>query len=259
MDKINRDELPRRSSLHEFVRARLSPESFVGLHLTVGLVALGAALLLFGVIAENVAAGDSLTRVDARINAWLHAHNQTQLTTFCLLISNLHSNLVVTTVTVAICAYLWERHLRYWVLTFVFTVFGGMLLNYLLKLLFVRPRPHFDDPILILTTFSFPSGHTLLAVVFYGTLCVFAVSRLRVWKLRVPLIFTGLLMIALVGFSRMYLGVHYLSDVLGAIVEGLAWLALCLITVGILRMRRGIKREHTRIRLGNESATQRPR
>ena len=235
--KINRTELPRRSRLKKFLQARLSSESFVGLHLTVGLLTLAIAALLFVVIALSVSSGNALPLLDARINVWLHAHNTPGLTTLFLLISDLHSNLVVTLVTLGICACLWVKHLRYWILTFVLTVFGGMLLNHLLKILFVRPRPYFDDPILVLTTFSFPSGHTMLAVVFYGALCVFAAARFRVWKFRVPVILVGILMICLVGFSRMYLGVHYLSDVLGAMVEGLAWLAICLIAVGILRTR----------------------
>ena len=114
-------------------------------------------------------------------------------------------------------------------------VFGGMLLNVVLKNLFVRPRPHFDDSVRVLTTFSFPSGHTMLAAVFYGALCAFVVSRLRGWMLRVLAVFAAIFMIVLVGFGRMYLGVHYLSDVLGAMAEGLAWLSVCFLTVGLIR------------------------
>jgi membrane-associated phospholipid phosphatase len=229
-------ELPHRSKkLSEFVHARLSAESFIGLYLTVGLLTLGAAAMLFAVIAGDVTAGEFLNPIDTRISVWLHAHNTRQLTTLFLLVSKLHSNLSVTIMTLAISAYLWSRRLRYWVLTFTLAVFGGMLLNFLLKTLFMRPRPHFDNPVLTLTSFSFPSGHTILAAVFYGTLCVFAVLRLRVWKLRVLAVLVATFMIALVGFSRMYLGAHYLSDVLGAVAEGLAWLALCLTAVGLIR------------------------
>jgi undecaprenyl-diphosphatase len=101
--------------------------------------------------------------------------------------------------------------------------------------LFARARPHFDDPIVILKTFSFPSGHTMTATVFYGALCVFALSRIRNWKLQAPMLVLSTVMIALVGFSRMYLGVHYLTDVIGAIVEGLMWVALSSIVSGVVR------------------------
>ena len=229
-------ELTHRSrKLNEFLRARISPEHFVGLQLTAGLIALGVALVLFSVIAVSVATGNDLTQLDTRINVWLHVHSTKQFTHLFRLTSKLHSNLVVAAVTLAISAYFWFKHLRYWFMMFTAAVFGGMLLNVVLKNLFVRPRPHFDDSIRVLTTFSFPSGHTMLASVFYGALCAFAVSRLRGWMLRAASILLAIFMVALVGFGRMYLGVHYLSDVLGAMAEGLAWLSVCFLTVGLIR------------------------
>ena len=140
--------------------------------------------------------------------------------------------------TLAVSAYLWIRRLRIWVLTLTLAVFGGMLLNFLLKHVFVRPRPRFDNPLLNLTTYSFPSGHTLMATVFYGTLGFLIVTRVRNWRRRGLAISATAAMILLVGFSRIYLGAHYLSDVLAAIAEGLAWLAFCLISVGEFARRR---------------------
>jgi len=195
-------------------------------------------MFFFMLIAWNVASAGVLTQLDARLSVWLHSHNSPELTAFFLLVSNLHSNLSMTVVTAAIAAYLWMKHLRYWVLMLAVTVAGGGLLNVGLKILFARARPHLDNPILVLHTFSFPSGHTMLATVFYGTLCVLTFTRRRDWKIRVVSMLLALVMIALVGFSRMYLGVHYLSDVLGAIMEGMAWLALCFLTLGPLQIPR---------------------
>jgi undecaprenyl-diphosphatase len=216
-------------------RMSRTPPSFVELHLTASLVALGLAVLLFALIAADVLRGGAATLVDARLSVWLHAHGTPQLTTFFRLISKLHSNLYVGIVTGLICIYLWTKRWRYWVLSLVLTVFGGMLLNDRLKHVFVRPRPNFPDLIPRLTTFSFPSGHTLLATVFYGSVCAFLVWRTQSWKLRILAIAAAVVMIALVGFSRMYLGVHYFTDVIGAIAEGSAWLAICFLIVGIVR------------------------
>jgi undecaprenyl-diphosphatase len=218
-----------------FLRSRFSTESFFGLYLTAGLITLAVSAFFFALLAQDVVTAGRLTLIDARLSVWLHAHSRAHLTTFFLLVSQLHSSVVISITALMISAYLWSKHLRYWVLTFLLTIFGGMLLNVLLKNLFVRPRPHFENPILTLNTFSYPSGHTMLAVVFYGTLSVFAVSHLRMWKYRVLALIAAILMISLVGFSRMYLGVHYLSDVLGAVAEGLAWLAVCLLIVGFIR------------------------
>jgi len=199
---------------------------------------------VFGAIAEDVVTHDPLTIVDVQLSVWLHEHSVPSLTRCMLLISQLHSLLGVTVMTLAVSAYLWIKRLRMWILTLMLAVFGGMLLNLCLKQIFARQRPHFDNPFLVLTTYSFPSGHALVATVFYGTLCALIVSRCRRWVWRMLTIVVAALLVLLVGFSRIYLGAHYLSDVLAAIAEGLAWLAFCLISVEELKRRR--KRKQTK-------------
>ena len=224
--------------LKSFLQARLSRESFLGLHFTLGILVLSVATWLFADLAEDIATGDPLTLTDARFSNWLHAHATHSLTTVMLLITNLHSTLGVAVMTLAVSIYLWHRRLRHWVFTLQLTVYGGMILNFWLKGVFQRARPHFDDPLLTLTSYSFPSGHTMMATVFYGTVSAIVISRVRDWRWRVLSIIVALFLIALVGFSRIYLGVHYLSDVLGAMAEGAAWLALCLTAIGTTRHRR---------------------
>ena len=224
--------------LKSFLQARLSRESFLGLHFTLGIIVLSVATWLFADLAEDIATGDPLTLTDARFSNWLHAHATHSVTTVMLLITNLHSTLGVAVMTLAVSIYLWHRRLRHWVFTLQLTVYGGMILNFWLKGVFHRARPHFDDPLLTLTSYSFPSGHTMMATVFYGTVSAIVISRVRDWRWRVLSIIVALFLIALVGFSRIYLGVHYLSDVLGAMAEGAAWLALCLTATETLRYRR---------------------
>lgn len=202
------------------------------------LVALGIALALFVLLAADVTNAGPLTLLDARISVWLHTNKGPGLIEFFLWVSKLHSNWSVTIVTTAIAIYFWSRGLNYWILIWAVSVWGGMLLNVILKLLFARPRVHFDDPIVTLHTFSFPSGHTMLATVFYGTLCVFAFSRMRSQKVRGLVVLLSVFMIALVGFSRMYLGAHYLTDVLGAMAEGVGWISLSLLFVTAIRRQR---------------------
>jgi undecaprenyl-diphosphatase len=88
-----------------------------------------------------------------------------------------------------------------------------------------------------LTTFSFPSGHTAGAMLFYGTLSAYVLSRAHSSRVRDAALALWFLMVIVVGFSRMYLGVHYLSDVLGGATWSLAWLTLCLIGVRTLQQR----------------------
>jgi len=202
------------------------------------LLVIGIALVVFLLLAADVTNAGPLTLIDARLSVWLHTNKSPGLIEFFLWVSKLHSNWCVTFATSAIAVYFWSKRLRYWILIWAISVWGGMLLNVALKLLFARPRAHFEDPIVTLHTFSFPSGHTILATVFYGTLCVFAFSSTRSHKVHALLVLLSLFMIALVGFSRMYLGAHYLTDVLGAIAEGAAWISLSLLFVGAVRRKR---------------------
>ena len=223
--------------LKKFWQLRLAPRGFPGLYLAVTFFVLVAASWLFGVIAEDVATRDRIIIIDARFSAWLHAHAIERLTRLMLLVTALHSMLSVTVVTLAVSAYLWIRRLRFWVIHLLLAVFGGMLLNFLLKIAFRRPRPLFDDPTVTLTTFSFPSGHTMMATVFYGVLCALVIARGHRWEWRAAAVLGSALMISLVGFSRIYLGAHFLSDVLAAIAEGLAWLGCCFFAVEVIRRR----------------------
>jgi membrane-associated phospholipid phosphatase len=155
-----------------------------------------------------------------------------------LFITHLGDTAVVICLALFFALFLLLRRHRGWLLILILTVPGSMLLNVLLKLVFRRLRPAFDDPILALSTYSFPSGHTMAATVFYGTLAAFTFWSVRSWRWRALMISTGALLILLVGFSRIYLGVHYLSDVPAATVAGAAWLALCFTGVDTARRRR---------------------
>lgn len=239
MDLLNRPRLIalRRRFAHQlaFVQARLSPEGYLGLHLTLGALVLIGATWLFGGIAEDIVDKDPLVIVDTQVAAWLHARATPLLTTFMLVITHLHSTLAVSIIAFVVALLLLYRRSWYWLLALVLAVPGGMLLNVLLKLAFHRTRPAFDNPILTLRTYSFPSGHTMAATVLYGVLAALVVSKIQTWRWRVLAILVACFMILLVGFSRIYLGAHYLSDVLGAMAEGLAWLALCLTAVETVR------------------------
>jgi len=219
-----------------FIKARLSAQNFLGLHLTVGLLVTVCACLLFGLIAENVMSGDALTIVDAQIAHWLHARS-TPVLTQCLLIStHLHDPIIISFIVVLIALYLIWKKRWYNALTVLLVVQGGMLLNLLAKHMFQRARPTFEQPLIILTTYSFPSGHVAANTVFYGVLVALLISQTSSWSRATCIYLIAFFMVILVAFSRMYLGAHYLSDVLAAFLEGIAWLALCLTAIKTYRV-----------------------
>jgi undecaprenyl-diphosphatase len=218
-----------------FVRARLSPRGYLGLHLTLGALTLVGAGWLFGGIAEDVVTGDPLTLVDAHVAAWFHARTIPLLTLPMLLITHLHGTWSITALSLALAIVLIRQRAWYWLQALVLVVPGGMLLNVLTKHAFGRARPDFADPILALTTYSFPSGHVAAATLLYGLLAAIIVTRIDAWGNRVLVGLLALLVVTLVALSRLYLGAHYLSDVLAGFAESTAWLALCLTAMHTLK------------------------
>jgi undecaprenyl-diphosphatase len=100
------------------------------------------------------------------------------------------------------------------------------VLSSAMKLGFRRERPFFSDPLATERTYSFPSGHALVSLAVYGSIALVLARRLPTRGERVLLLAgTGALVLA-IGFSRLYLGVHFLSDVLAGYAAGAAWLAL---------------------------------
>lgn len=227
--------LPR---LHRFAAARIAPDGVFGLHLSAGVALMLLAAWLFGGIAEDVVEGDAITVLDVRLAHWFYLHASAGLTRLMLLLA--YWNGVAGTLAMALLlgAWLYRRGERWWTLALAAAVPGGLVLNVLLKHAFHRVRPHFDDPLLQLSTYSFPSGHTVGATLLYGLLACYAVRHARSRFQQVGAVLLATAMVALVAVSRMYLGVHYLSDVLAAVAEGCAWLAVCITAVSTLRRRR---------------------
>lgn len=218
-------------------RHRFSPGGWFLLQLGGGVVLFVVAAWVFGGIAEDIVEKDPITVLDAELASWLHLRAFAPFTRFMLTLSLLHGIVGISILTVLFALYLLWRRERWWLLALVLAVPGGMLLNLLMKYAFHRERPRFDDPLVTLSTFSFPSGHTLAATVFYGMLAAYLLVRVPATGARLAVLGTALLLIVLVAFSRMYLGAHFLSDVLAAVAEGIAWLSLVLMATATLQRR----------------------
>jgi membrane-associated phospholipid phosphatase len=119
---------------------------------------------------------------------------------------------------------------RWWpsLVTLIVAVPGGMLLNEWLKVLVHRNRPFVDGPFVDWSGYSFASGHTIGATLLYGQLLLFVLPLLKARHWRLLCIFSAISLVLLVGFSRIALGAHFLTDVLAAIIFGTIWLALCM-------------------------------
>jgi membrane-associated phospholipid phosphatase len=132
--------------------------------------------------------------------------------------------------------FVWKR---WWpsLLSLVVAVPGGMLLNEWLKLAVQRDRPSFEGAFVDWSGYSFASGHTIGATLLYGQLLLFVLPSLQARHLRLLCIFSAASLVLLVGFTRIALGAHFLTDVLAAMFFGIVWLMLCTVLGKSVRRR----------------------
>ena len=198
------------------------------------------ALVLFGVLADELAKSQALVSLDRRVDEGLHERATPWLTELMSDVSWLGGSLVLTLVTAAACALLVARR-RVRAAAFVALAFiGARVLGSVLKVEFARPRPSFADPVVARAGgYSFPSGHATGSMAVYGALaCLILVAPLRPLAKLAGVAAAGVV-VTLIGFSRIYLGEHFPSDVIGGWCVALAWIALLVLGGSLLRGRRG--------------------
>ncbi len=201
------------------------------------LIVFSTATFLFLAIAVAVVLSDAVTAIDANVGTWLHVRATPLVTDVMAAVSFLGAPTTLTVVAVAGSLLLLHRRRYAEAATLSTIVLGGNFLNFCLKHLIQRGRPVFDAPLFTLPTYSFPSGHAVASTVFYGLLAVYASVNARQRYAAHVAIGAAAFVVALVGFSRVYLGLHYLSDVMGGISEGVAWLSLSLTVLNYIRRR----------------------
>jgi undecaprenyl-diphosphatase len=192
--------------------------------LVIGLLLAAAALVLFTWLGREILTGIT-PHLDDRVRSAVHEVAAPELTSLMVVVSRYGGPAYLTPVgLLLVIAFLirgWQRG----ALLAVVTMAGAGLLNLVLKLSFgrVRPEPFFDYPLPV--SASFPSGHALFAASFFGGLAVLVSHRVRWAPLRAGIWIGATAIILLVGFSRIYLGVHYPSDVLAGYAAATVWVA----------------------------------
>ncbi len=216
---------------------RLAPGEYLGLHLTLGLLVAAGCLWLFGGVAEDLLNSDPLVRFDEAVATNLQDRQTPTLTAFFLVVTALGSLETIGLLGLVVAVIFGMR--RQWLNlgTWLAALAGGAVLNQLLKELFARPRPYFEHPLVLETSYSFPSGHATMSLIFYGMLAYFCVLALRTWRARTAVVFGAALLVLLIGFSRMYLEVHYFSDVVAGFASGGVWLSVLITGSETIRRR----------------------
>jgi membrane-associated phospholipid phosphatase len=208
----------------------------LGVTLGGGLLLLALSVWAFAAIADAMTDGE--TGYDQTFADWLHEHASDPLTEFFEAVTTLGNGIVLAAVALLAAALLLRRGHRRESLLVALAFVGAEIVSYSLKLGFERDRPYFTDPLATETTFSFPSGHSTVSLAVYGALAVVVARRLRGSARLLPFAAAAVL-VGLIGFSRLYLGVHFLTDVLAGFAAGTAWLAGCVLALDLhLRLRR---------------------
>jgi membrane-associated phospholipid phosphatase len=196
-----------------------------GLPLLGALFVLAVSLWSFGMIVDEQIREDDTT-TDERLAEWLHGRATEPFTDLFRSLTWFGNFVTLLAVTLLAAGILWRRRKRTDAVFVALAFLGAQVLSSAMKLGFQRDRPFFPDPLATESTFSFPSGHALVSLAAYGAIALVLAQRLSTRAARAALLAgTGLLVVA-IGFSRLYLGVHFLSDVVAGYAAGLAWVAL---------------------------------
>jgi undecaprenyl-diphosphatase len=221
--------------LWRFAAARFAREEYLGLHLTVGLAITAASTWLFLSLTEDVLHHEAITQFDLAVLDWVRAHSTPAGHEIARATSAMGAPRVMLSLAVLGSVVLAFRRQWLFVEGWVLALIGGEVLNGLLKRLIQRPRP-LHSAVLSSQSWSFPSGHAMESLVAYSMLA-YVVFVLAAWPRgsRIGIALGATLLILFIGWSRVYLGVHYVSDVVGGYAAGLVWLAMCISGLEVAR------------------------
>ena len=211
---------------------------FLSLSLLVGLATAILALIFFGWLADEALEGDARAFDDAT-RAAVHQLASPLVTAIMRGFSFVGSTIALTAGTIFVVIRFLMRKWKREAKLFAITMIGAGLLNITLKLAFKRPRP---EPFFNLSppeSYSFPSGHSLTSAVFFGALAAILTARVKSKRVRAAIWIVSATMFVLIGVSRIYLGVHYTTDVIAGFAAALIWiLVVRFVEMGFVRRRR---------------------
>jgi membrane protein DedA with SNARE-associated domain/membrane-associated phospholipid phosphatase len=230
-----KESIERHPKIVAFVKERLSPASYLGLHLTVGLAISVVFAWIFSGITEDILTGDPFVLVDQWVLNHILYFRTSVVTHIMIIFTQLGDWKAITIGSLAVMIYLLFKKRIDYLLAYVAAILGGNVLFLILKMVIHRGRPISGVSLIRVEGWSFPSGHAVMSVIFYGMVTYFTVRDIRSWRLRVFITMAVVFAVFLIGFSRIYLQVHFLSDVLAGYVGGLFWLTVCITGLEVYR------------------------
>lgn len=218
----------RMPGLWRFIRRRITISQWHGLALTVAVLVLFGLLAAFAAIADSWASEATLYRIDRGVNEALRVAFGPRTIRAMQVLTHYGDFVTVATISLFIGIFLYRNGHRRRILTLVLVTPVGGLVLWGLKFLFGRARPEAQNLTWAVGE-SFPSGHAFISAAFYGYLIILTWRIVRNDAARLAVTLLLSLIIVIVGMSRIILSVHWVSDVMGGIVIGLAWLVTSIV------------------------------
>ncbi|MEP6990908.1 MAG: phosphatase PAP2 family protein [bacterium] len=203
------------------------PRAFLALEAAAGVVLAAASLWAFLAIADEIPERSRMVRTDLFVSAWLQQVGTETGESIFRVVSWFGAPVLGAVLLVVIVTLAWKRDWRR-AIALTIAAGGGTLLNYGLKTLFHRGRPEYASEFVHHPSWSFPSGHAMGSLIGYGFLAFLLLERTQRPMRRRLIVLATVVLVGAIGFSRMYLGVHYLSDVVGGYLAGMVWLLACI-------------------------------
>ena len=214
----------------------LVPNAYLAAHLVLGL-ALTAAVAVFVVIAEEVAGGGDIVAFDLALAQALRDAATPGWERFFAVVTWFGSGRVLALATAVVAVHLTRAGKGRIAAGFAAAQAGGGILTVVLKETFERTRPAFADPAQVVMGWSFPSGHAMGTFIFVGLGAYLLLRETGSWTKAAAVAAAALAWCIGMAFSRLYLGVHFASDVVAGLVAGVAWVAVCASAFEVVRRR----------------------
>ena len=215
-------------------QSRLSPTLYLGVRLAGGFALIVGGAWVFAELAEQLGTDGSMGRADQALADSLRIHLPLIALQVFAGLTHLADTATATGVCILVAVVLVLRRRRWLALGWVLAVAGNGVLNTTLKQIFERVRPVHDDGLVAAHGFSFPSGHSSGSVVVYGMLA-YVLCRFVSPRGHLPLVLAAVALAFTVGVSRVFLRVHFASDVLAGFASGMAWLVVCIASIELTR------------------------
>ncbi|MCW1949362.1 MAG: phosphatase PAP2 family protein, partial [Candidatus Shapirobacteria bacterium] len=223
----------RHPKLCHFFKKRFTTDEKYGAYLTIGIVFTLIFIYIFFGILQDYIGQERLIQFDLRVINLFAALRHHNLNQQMLFITYLAKGEIITIGMLVFCTIFYLHKNWRFLYTLLISVIGGEFFVWLIKNTIDRPRPPLISALVTESSYSFPSGHTFVAIAFYGLLSYFVIQSEKNKSLKIISFITSFLLIILIGISRVYLGAHWPSDVFASLAVGAAWLSILVTSLKI--------------------------